>query len=102
MDKNILIGGAAGQGIDTLGDMIGKTLSRKGYYVHVSKDFMSRIRGGHNFNQIRFSNGPIYSHWPDLDCIIALDAATVELHADRLREGGVILCDDSVKAEDDR
>jgi 2-oxoglutarate ferredoxin oxidoreductase subunit alpha len=102
MDKNILIGGAAGQGIDTLGDMIGKTLSRKGYYVHVSKDFMSRIRGGHNFNQIRFSNGPIYSHWPDLDCIIALDEATVELHADRLREGGVILCDDSVKAEDDR
>lgn len=102
MDKNILIGGAAGQGIDTLGDMIGKTLSHKGYYVHVSKDFMSRIRGGHNFNQIRFSNGPIYSHWPDLDCIIALDEATVELHADRLREGGVILCDDSVKAEDDR
>lgn len=102
MDKNILIGGAAGQGIDTLGDMIGKTLSRKGYYVHVSKDFMSRIRGGHNFNQIRFSNGPIYSHWPDLDCIIALDEATVEVHADRLREGGVILCDDSVKAEDDR
>ena len=102
MDKNILIGGAAGQGIDTLGDMIGKTLSRKGYYVHVSKDFMSRIRGGNNFNQIRFSNGPIYSHWPDLDCIIALDEATVELHADRLREGVVILCDDSVKAEDDR
>ncbi|MDR7869323.1 MAG: 2-oxoacid:acceptor oxidoreductase subunit alpha [Tissierellaceae bacterium] len=102
MEKNILIGGAAGLGMDTLGVLIGKILCRKGYFIHSHKDFMSRIRGGHNFTQIRFGLDPIYSHWPLLDCIIALDKETVEFHAERLTEGGVIICDESIEAKDDR
>lgn len=102
MEKNILIGGAAGLGMDTLGILIGKILCRKGYFIHSTKDFMSRIRGGHNFSQIRFGVEPVYSHWPILDCIIALDKETVEFHAERLTEGGVIICDESIEAEDDR
>ncbi|NLY46068.1 MAG: 2-oxoacid:acceptor oxidoreductase subunit alpha [Tissierella sp.] len=102
MENNILIGGAAGLGIDTLGILIGKILCRKGYFIHSTKDFMSRIRGGHNFTQIRFGVEPVCSHWPLLDCIIALDKETVEFHAERLGEGGVIICDESVEAKDDR
>src|SRR5699024_2495830 len=102
MKYNILIGGAAGQGIDTLGILIGKILCRKGYFIHSHKDYMSRIRGGHNFTQIRFGLEPIYSHWPILDVIIALDKETVEFHTERLHEDGIILCDESIEAKDDR
>lgn len=102
MDYNILIGGSAGQGIDTLGVLIEKILCRKGYFVHSNKDYMSRVRGGHNFSQIRFGSKQRHSHWPILDAIIALDKETVEFHTERLTEEGIILCDKSVEAEDHR
>lgn len=40
MKYNVLIGGAAGQGIDTLGILIEKILCRKGYFIHSHKDYM--------------------------------------------------------------
>lgn len=102
MKYNILIGGAAGQGMDTLGILIEKILKRKGYYIFCNKDYMSRIRGGHNFVQIRFGTEKIYSHWPVLDAIIALDKETVEFHSERLSDQGVILCDESIEVNDNR
>lgn len=102
MKYNILIGGAAGQGIDTLSALLERILKRKGYFIHSSKDYMSRVRGGHNFIQIRFGTEPVYSHWPVLDIIIALDRETADLHKGRLRESGVILCDESIEADDSR
>lgn len=100
MKYNILIGGAAGQGMDTLSALLELILKRKGYFLHSSKDYMSRVRGGHNFIQIRFGTEPIYSHWPVLDIIVALDSDTVALHGGRLGESGVILCDESINTED--
>ncbi len=102
MEFNLLIGGAAGQGIDTLGILIEKILCRKGYFIHSNKDYMSRIRGGHNFSQIRFGLEQKHSHWPILQAIIALDKETVEFHAERLADDGVILCDKSIEVKDDR
>ena len=102
MKYNILVGGAAGQGIDTLSTLLERILKRKGYFLHSSKDYMSRVRGGHNFIQIRFGTEPVYSHWPVLNIIIALDRQTVDLHRERLEEDGVILCDESIEVEDSR
>lgn len=99
MEYNILIGGEAGQGIETISDILEKTLNNMGYYVYSSKDYMSRVKGGHNFTQIRLGDYPIHSHWPYLDLIIALDEKTVKLHRDRLKPNGCILCDMSIKNE---
>ena len=46
---NILIGGAAGQGIETTAAILEKLTKRSGYSVFTYRDFMSRVRGGHNF-----------------------------------------------------
>ncbi len=62
MDYTILVGGAAGQGIDTFAHLLEKTLKRCGYYVFTYRDYMSRVRGGHNFIQIRFSDKEIFTH----------------------------------------
>ena len=57
---NLLIGGAAGQGIDTTAAILEKLLKRSGYHVFTIRDFMSRVRGGHNFSLIRFGAEPVH------------------------------------------
>ncbi|MBP2071641.1 2-oxoacid:acceptor oxidoreductase subunit alpha [Thermoanaerobacterium butyriciformans] len=101
MDYNILIGGAAGQGIDTISHIFEKTLKRCGFYVFSMKDYMSRVRGGHNFIQVRFSHNPIYSHDEYFDAIVALDFETINLHAKVLKTAGKLICDKSL-SDDDR
>jgi len=99
---NLLIGGAAGQGIDTTTAILEKLLKRSGYSVFTSRDFMSRIRGGHNFSLIRFGTEPVHSHSNRLDGIVAMDDDTVDLHKDQLKENGFILCDSKLSASDPR
>jgi len=96
---NILIGGAAGQGIDTTVNILEKLLKRAGYYVYSTKDFMSRVRGGHNFSLVRFGNEIITSHSDKYDCIVALNEETVMLHKDNLKEDGFIICNSNFKAD---
>jgi len=98
----ILIGGAAGQGIDTTASVLEKLLKRSGYHVFTVRDIMSRIRGGHNFSLIRFGDEPVLSHSYALDGIIALNDETVELHKAQLSEEGFILCDSELSTEDPR
>ncbi|NLI54259.1 MAG: 2-oxoacid:acceptor oxidoreductase subunit alpha [Clostridiales bacterium] len=99
---NLLIGGAAGQGIETTAAILEKFLKRSGYHVLTIRDFMSRVRGGHNFSLIRFGTEPIRSHSDRLDGIIALDDETVHEHRDQLNETGFILGDSKLSATDDR
>lgn len=97
MDYNLLIGGSAGQGIETLGFLLEKSLQRNNYYLFSNKDYMSRIRGGHNFTQIRFGTKEIYSHKDALDFIVAFDETTVKEHRFRLKENGLIFLDESLR-----
>lgn len=97
MDRNVLIGGAAGQGMDTVANLFNKVLQRSGYYVYTTSDYRSRVRGGHNFFQIRFSDKEISSPRRGLDVIFALNEETLERHLDRLNEGGVSFCDEGIE-----
>lgn len=97
---NILIGGAAGQGIETTSAILEKLLKRSGYCVFTSRDFMSRVRGGHNFSTIRFGNEQIDSHSSKFHGIIALNDETVEEHKNQLDKDGFILCDSKLKTDD--
>lgn len=102
MNFNILIGGAAGQGVATTGRIIEILLKRKGYFVFSNKDYMSRVRGGHNYTQIRFGNNEHYSHSPNLDGIIAFNKETIINHSNRLNDEGIIICDESIDIEHDK
>ncbi|WP_196594436.1 2-oxoacid:acceptor oxidoreductase subunit alpha [Pectinatus sottacetonis] len=99
---NILIGGAAGQGIDTTAAILEKLFKVSGYNVFSVKDFMSRVRGGHNFSLIRFGAEAVYSYSNILDGIVALDDTTVELHKEQLKDEGFILCDSKLITTDER
>jgi len=99
---NLLIGGAAGQGIDTTAAILEKLLKRSGYYVFTIRDFMSRVRGGHNFSLIRFGAEPVHSHSDRLDGILAMDDETILQHRDQLKPDGFILCDSKLSTQDPR
>lgn len=99
---NLLIGGAAGQGIDTTAAILEKLLKRAGYSVFTMRDFMSRIRGGHNFCTIRFGTEVVKGHNESFDGMIALNRETVELHKGELKGDGFILCDDKLDIDDPR
>ena len=99
MNYNILIGGSAGQGMDTVSNFLEKAFKKNGAYIFSNKDYMSRVRGGHNFTQIRFGDKPIYSHEESLDLILALDENTVDFHKNRLKNDGIIILDESIQVE---
>ena len=102
MDFNILVGGAAGQGVDTVAKVLEFIIKKQGLEVFSHKDYMSRVRGGHNFHQIRFSDRSIYSHRDTLDVLLALDATTVKLHSSQLSAQGVLVSDESFRTEIDK
>ncbi len=92
----ILIGGEAGQGVAKAAEILGKALVKLGYFVFNYRDYQSLIRGGHNFNVVHFEREPVYSHsWENIDYIVALNKETIDLHAHRLKNGGLILADKS-------
>ena len=94
MNISILIGGEAGQGLKTISSILGKSLFRMGYNIFSSKDYMSRIRGGHNFIKVRFGSEEVNGPTDDLDIIVALNKETIDLHQDDLKDKGIILYDE--------
>lgn len=85
---NILIGGAAGDGIETIAHLLGKALVRQGYGVLTTKDYMSRIRGGHNFSQLRVDTASPWAAETSVDILVALNEETHQLHRGKLAPGG--------------
>lgn len=96
---NILIGGAAGDGIETTSAVLEETLKHMGYYVFSMKDFMSRVRGGHNFNRVRFGTEPVRTHARELDGLIAINEESFDLHKDDLKSDGFIMCSPDLNLE---
>ncbi len=94
MDITIRIGGEAGQGLQFIGSALGKIFSRSGLHVFTHQDYMSRIRGGHNYYQIRISNRSIHSSKNKIDILLALDENTIVTHQVFLNKGGIIIYDE--------
>ena len=99
---NVLIGGQAGQGLVTIGQLLAKSLIRAGYSIVVTQSYQSRIRGGHNTFAIRVSPGEIFAPQEAVDLLIALNEETVWLHEASLSRGGLILADEAVNTGGDR
>jgi len=96
LDLNFMVGGEAGQGIQTVGFILGKTMVRGGLHVFADQDYESRIRGGHNFFRARVSEGQVGAQKEQLDILIAMNEETVELHRNEVKENGLIIGDKSV------
>lgn len=99
MEYSIKIGGEAGQGIQTIGGTLAKVFSRKGFSVFSHQDYESRVRGGHNFYQIRFSDVPVSASRDQIDILVALNKSSIIRHEKELSENGLIVYDSSMLKE---
>jgi len=98
---NILIGGPAGSGIESAGMILGHCLKNAGASVVVSNEIMSLIRGGHNFNRVRFSfESEVLCHDDKVDLVVGFDKASLEHLAD-IVSGGVFVYDSDAIHESD-
>jgi len=97
---NILIGGEAGQGLVTVGEILARSLVRAGYYILVTQSYMSRIRGGHNTFAIRVSPEEVFASQEAVDLLVALDDLTLALHEKELSPRGRIVADQGCGADE--
>ncbi len=89
----IKISGEAGQGIQTMGLLLCKIFKNNGFYIFANQDYMSRVRGGNNFFQLRISDSPIYTLRQEADIVVALDKLSVDLYKGAMTDHGVIVLD---------
>ncbi|MDP1695673.1 MAG: 2-oxoacid:acceptor oxidoreductase family protein [archaeon] len=73
MKINILIKGQAGKGPNILAKIIGNVFTKWGYYIFISRDYGSFIRGGTNSNQITISDKLIMSNENKTDVLVSLE-----------------------------
>ena len=97
MNVNIVIGGEAGQGLKTLSNILSKTFFKMGYHIYSSKDYMSRVRGGHNFMSIRIGTEELTGPSTEEDVLLALNKETIDRHKENVTTDGVILYDGEVE-----
>jgi len=98
VDINLMVGGEAGQGVQSAGFIIAKALARCGLSVFADQDYESRVRGGHNFFRIRASDREVSAISETLDILVALDRLSIDLHQKEVPGDGAIIFDaDKVK-----
>ncbi|MBU3947754.1 MAG: 2-oxoacid:acceptor oxidoreductase subunit alpha [Proteobacteria bacterium] len=72
-DISIVLGGEAGQGIQTIEQLLTKILKLNNFYVFATKEYMSRVRGGSNTTSIRVGSHPLQAPIERVDLLIPLD-----------------------------
>jgi len=92
-EVRIRIGGPAGFGIKAAGQSLARVFAHAGYHCFDLTEYPSLIKGGHNTYHLRVSERPIHSHVMATDILVALDGATIDLHAGELTSGGAVIYD---------
>jgi 2-oxoglutarate ferredoxin oxidoreductase subunit alpha len=92
-DISIVLGGEAGQGIQTIEQLLTKILKLDGYHVYATKEYMSRVRGGTNSISIRVSSRPVRAPVKHIDLLIPLDKDVIPHLQYRISEKTIIIGD---------
>jgi 2-oxoglutarate ferredoxin oxidoreductase subunit alpha len=98
-DMTFKIAGAAGQGVESSGAGFSEALAQGGLQIFAVQDYMSRIRGGLNFFQVRVHEQPLYSHEDAVHILLPLNKEALEAYRDDVVEGGGIIYDDGLKVD---
>jgi 2-oxoglutarate ferredoxin oxidoreductase subunit alpha len=100
-NMTILIAGAAGQGLESSGAGFCQALARGGLHLFGLQDYMSRIRGGLNFFQIRIHEQPLYGHEDAVHLLLSLNEEALEAYQNSVVKGGGIIYDADLKVDEE-
>jgi len=85
------IGGAAGQGVATPGDIFAKIFSRRGLHLNAYNAYQSIIRGGHTFLTIRAGPEKVTNMGDCIDLLIPLNQDSMNRHLALLSTGAACI-----------
>ncbi len=98
-DMTFKIAGAAGQGVESSGAGFSQALAQGGLHVFALQDYMSRIRGGLNFVQVRVHERPLFCHEDVVHILLPLNEEAFEAYRDDVVQGGGIIFDEGLKVD---
>lgn len=90
-DFALAIGGAAGQGIATPGNILARMFVRRGLHMHAYNAYQSIIRGGHILLTVRVSDVEPTCHGDKIDLLICLNQDTMDRHLSVLGPGARVI-----------
>ena len=91
LDFSIAIGGAAGQGIATPGNILARMFGRRGLHLYAYNAYQSIIRGGHILLTLRIRDQEVLSHGDGIDLLLCLNQDTMNRHLEILGPGSRVL-----------
>jgi len=86
-----LVGGKAGEGVKKAGSVAAHMFSRLGRHIFQLDDYMSLIRGGHNFAAVSTAPRWISSQYLNANLVINFDKRSYETHVDDIAEDGLVI-----------
>lgn len=90
-DLQLAIVGAAGEGIQTIGEIVSRAILSHGWSILTGKEYESRIRGGNNSYRIRVGSEPPLALKERVDILLPLNRKAAEHYAELLRPGGTLI-----------
>ncbi|MDO8566427.1 MAG: 2-oxoacid:acceptor oxidoreductase subunit alpha [Candidatus Moranbacteria bacterium] len=90
-DISLVLGGAAGMGVQTVEALLVQVLKREGYHVFASKEYMSRIRGGSNSTEIRLTDKKRSAFVKRIDFLFAMDKDVIPHLKGRISKETIVL-----------
>ncbi len=99
-DISIVLCGAAGQGIQTVEELLVRLGKDLGYHVYANREYMSRVRGGNNSTTVRLSSKPVRALVDRIDILVPLGGGLRRNILQRLDSRTLVVGDmEELKAE---
>ena len=93
MDLLIRIAGEAGQGVQTTGNLLVSAFADMGLHVFAIKSYLSRVRGGLNWFDVRIGDAPLYAGREQANVLVALTDEALATLRPHVADGGTVLFD---------
>ncbi|MDV3277010.1 MAG: 2-oxoacid:acceptor oxidoreductase subunit alpha [Nitrososphaerales archaeon] len=100
-DVTVRLGGTAGDGVQSGGELIARIFSRSGLYISTYNGNQSLIRGGQVWFHVHAAPWRVSSLGFGIDFLISLTQSFYNEHHQSVNDGGYILYDASVVKADD-
>ena len=100
IDFVVRIGGEAGEGIISCGELFAQAAARTEFHVFTYISYPAEIRGGFSMVQVRIRDWTIYSMGNEIDYLVCFNQEAYDRAAPSLRKGGQLIYDpDTVQVQ---
>ena len=92
-EVTLKVGGAAGEGVFTVGELFAMAMKRHGLNVFYHNDYPSLIKGGHNWAHVTASEKELNAQVKRVDIVVALNRRCIDEHLAEISKGGALIHD---------